>query len=73
MSVLISVHRDGVTGSIQLSIGNAHGGYRIAGPKFNGTGRLLLEHMVTERDAQEIRSYLDKATHPTAPKTALSK
>lgn len=34
-------------------------GYRIAGPKFNGTGEVLLSKTLTGRDADEIRAYLD--------------
>lgn len=60
-SALLSIYKDGWTGGIQLSIGDKNGGYRIAGPKFNGSGKPLLEHRLTERDAKEIRYYLDCA------------
>lgn len=40
-------------------------GYRLAGPKFNGSGRGLLTATLTQRDADEIRSMLD-AVFPTA-------
>lgn len=60
-SALLSIYKDGLTGGIQLSIGDKNGGYRIAGPKFNGSGKPLLEHRLTERDAKEIRYYLDCA------------
>ena len=61
----ISVDKDGWTKGFQLSIGveNEKGGghgYRIAGPKFNGTSSTVLKHHLTERDAREIRAFLDK-------------
>jgi hypothetical protein len=51
-------------GGLQVSIGhvNADGngtGYRIAGPKYDGTGRTIYHHVLTDRDKEEIRSYLD--------------
>lgn len=61
----LDVDRDGLTGRLQLSInqwdadGGGHG-YRIAGPKYNGTGRSLVRHRLDARDATEIRAYLDK-------------
>jgi hypothetical protein len=63
-TVWMAVTEDGWTGGVQLSIsrldaaGTGHG-YRIAGPKFNGSGRSLLRRELTEDDAQEIRRYLD--------------
>lgn len=64
--VEVTVDRDGVTGGLQVSIqkvdGNGAGhGYRIAGPKYSGTGENLLTHALTERDAREVRWYLDAA------------
>ena len=61
----LDVTKDGWTGGIQLSINcvsdNGWGhGYRIAGPKFNGSGSVLLSAKLTERDAGEIRAYLDR-------------
>ena len=62
----IEVHEDGLTGRLQLGIhqtdenGAGHG-YRLAGPTFNGTGRTLLTATLDERDAEEIRRYLDTA------------
>lgn len=62
--LVMEVSRDGWTGGLQLSIsqkdenGAGHG-YRIAGPKFNGSGELLLSRKLDERDAAEIRRYLD--------------
>ena len=49
---------------LQLSINqtdeNGTGdGYRLAGPKFNGSGEVLLTRHLDDRDAAEIRRYLD--------------
>jgi len=66
----IDVTRDGWTGKLQLSIsqrdeaGAGHG-YRLAGPKFNGSGTTVLSRTLDERDASEIRKYLD-AVFPAA-------
>lgn len=61
-----TVSRDGLTGGLQLAINERHpdgsgGGFRIAGPKFSGTGQDLLRAKVDERTAKEVRYYLDKA------------
>lgn len=67
----IEVHRDGVSGKLQVGIhrtdenGAGHG-YRLAGPKFSGTGETLLSATLDERDAEEIRRYLDVAFPPPA-------
>jgi hypothetical protein len=60
----IEVSRDGLTEGLQLSINqldeeDAGHGYRLAGPKFNGSGETLLTRTLDERDAKEIRRYLD--------------
>lgn len=57
--VTLEVSRRSTPGGLQLSI-NLKGehGYRIAGPKFDGTGTVLLEHVLNARDIDEIRSYL---------------
>lgn len=62
--VVIEVGKDGWTGSLQLGISqldeNGSGwGHRLAGPKFNGSGETLLSRTLDERDAKEIRGYLD--------------
>lgn len=59
--IFLKVSRDGWTDGVQLSIGDGHGGYRIAGPKFNGSSTTLLTRELTERDITEIRMYLDEA------------
>lgn len=60
--IYISVDQ-GSHGGLQLSIGveTASGGghgYRIFGPKYDGAGKQLKRHYLTERDAAEIKSYL---------------
>ena len=65
LKVTIEVSRDGWTGGIQCSInemdesGGGHG-YRIGGPKFNGSGEVLACWTVDRRDAEEIMAYLRK-------------
>ncbi|SOD80017.1 hypothetical protein SAMN06272781_6826 [Streptomyces sp. 1222.2] len=62
--VVFEVSKDGWTGGLQLGIseldenGGGHG-FRLAGPKFNGSSKTLLKYEVTERDADEIRKFLD--------------
>jgi len=58
--IRIEVYRDGWSNALQVSIGNGRTGYRIAGPKFNGSGKCLLSKKLTERDVREIREYLDE-------------
>lgn len=62
--IFIDVDRDGWTKNLQINIAtvdeNGSGtGYRLAGPKYNGSSQLLLRHELTERDAAEIRAQLD--------------
>lgn len=61
--VEIHVDRDGLTGRLQIGISRvddagAGGGYRLAGPKYSGTGANLLKHRLDERDAREILRYI---------------
>lgn len=67
--ITLEVDQDGLTGKLQLSINERDEkgtgwGYRLHGPKFNGSGKNLLEHDLTQADADEIRKYLDKAFEP---------
>lgn len=56
---------DQCRGDIQVSInwidddGYGHG-YRIMGQKYDGTSKTLKKVELTKRDAEEIRSYLDR-------------
>ena len=60
-SITLNVDQDGWTGKLQLSIGDRNGGYRICGPKYNGSSKNLLTRLITKQDAAEIRRCLDKA------------
>lgn len=70
--VTLDVDQDRLTGGIQVSINavddgeNGGHGYRIAGPKYLGASTSLRRHLIDERDAAEIRRYLDLC-HPTVP------
>lgn len=68
--IVIDVDRDGWTKGLQLNIAeldeNDGGhGYRLAGPKYNGSSTNLLRTELDDRDAAEIRQYLD-AVFPLA-------
>jgi len=61
---VIDVDRDGWTKGLQLNIAkldeNGTGsGYRLAGPKCNGSSTNLLRRVLDARDAAEIRAALD--------------
>lgn len=61
-TLILRVDKDGWTGGIQISIEDDEiGGYRIAGPKYNGSSINLLKRVLTQRDAEEIRDYLDRS------------
>ncbi len=65
--IYISVDQREVGGGLQVSIGRAEkdgsgSGYRIAGPKYDGRGRELLRHKLTQRDRSEIEAYLREIT-----------
>lgn len=70
--VYIAVDRDGWTKGIQLSVGvqdkdgGGHG-YRLSGPKFNGSSSQIDRHYLTERDIGEIEGYLRLARAYLAP------
>jgi hypothetical protein len=72
--ITIEVCRDGWTNGIQLSINQrdkngAGDGYRLAGPKFNGSSKSLLKTELDQRDADEIRGYLDAVFPRTEDET----
>jgi len=71
MAIYFSLDKDKVTNGFQLSIEDGSGGYRIAGPKYNGSSKNLQRHEITKYDAEKIRSYLDKAFPLTTPTQAL--
>jgi hypothetical protein len=57
----IEVYRDGWTDDLQVALMADGSGYRLAGPKFNGSGSVVLSYALTQRDADEIRRMLDRA------------
>lgn len=60
-TVYFSIDRDGWTKKLQLCINDeGEGGYRIAGPKYNGSSKTLLIHILSERDVAELRECLDR-------------
>lgn len=67
----IEASRDGLTGSLQVSINEldendlGHG-HRLLGPKFSGSGEMLARRDLTGYDADAIRNYLD-AVFPQEP------
>lgn len=67
--IRIDVDKDGWTKGLQLSIGDDSGGYRLAGPKFNGSSKPVLRAELDERDAREIRAYLAKGFPLTEDET----
>lgn len=50
----------------QLDEGGCGHGYRLAGPKYCGDSTTLLVRELDERDAAEIRAYLDAKFPPRA-------
>jgi hypothetical protein len=67
--ISIEVCKDGWTRELQLSISTDSHGYRIAGPKFNGSSTTLIKAGLDERDAREIREYLDRGFPLTESET----
>ena len=70
--IMLTVSEDGITNRLQLAIrrvdkNGAGTGYRLAGPKFNGTGTTLIAHVLTADDAAEIRQHLNMAFPPGDP------
>jgi hypothetical protein len=68
--LFITVDRDGWTKGTQVSLSTDSGGYRLAGPKYNGSSKNLVQEELAERDAREIRRMLDKAFPPKAAPVA---
>lgn len=69
--VFLSVHKDGLTGRLQLSVGRSWDGYRISGPKFGGTSAPIIHHELTERDVRELETYLGIAKRAFAARKAM--
>ena len=63
--IYFCIDRRSIDGAIQLSIDEIDEtdggiGYRICGPKYDGSGRNLVTHRLTDRDVKEIARYLRK-------------
>jgi hypothetical protein len=54
----IDVSRAGYQLSISTEAGS---GYRLAGPKYDGSSKSIMRHALSERDVVELRQMLDKA------------
>ena len=67
--IFFEVDKDGWTGCFQLNITDGSAGYRLAGPKYNGSSTNVLRVEITERDAKVIRGCLDEA-FPVKPADA---
>lgn len=59
--VRLSIYEDGWTSGLQLSVEDDDGGYRIIGPKFNGSSKRRASRVLDDRDIAMIRRYLDQA------------
>lgn len=55
--VWITLYRDGWTKAMQIDIGDKDSGYRLLGPKFNGSSEVLSKYELHERDAEAIMDY----------------
>lgn len=58
-SLFIYVDKDGWTDRIQVAIGDGLTGYRLAGPKYNGSSIELVKQRLTKRDIEEIKQFLE--------------
>lgn len=74
--IVMDVDRDGWTQNLQLNIVNLDEsgrgmGFRLAGPKYNGSSTNLLRTELDDRDAKEIRDALNEAFPlPASPSRA---
>ncbi len=63
----LALYQDGWTKGYQLAMEDETGsGFRLAGPKFNGSGKIIQRCEIDARAADEIRTYLDRS-HPPTP------
>lgn len=61
-SVFLCIEQDNLTGALRVIIEDESGsGFRLTGPKCNGNSTSLLRHEIFKTEADEIRSYLDRA------------
>jgi len=63
----LSVDKRTHDGALQMSIGvedeggGGHG-YRIHGPKYDGRGKTIIRHYLTDQDVWEIKNYLSRGS-----------
>lgn len=70
--ISIDLDRDRFTGRFQVSINAIDDkgfgeGYRLIGPKYIGQSQRVDRIVLNERDAKEIRSYLDRIASADEP------
>ncbi len=56
-----SISPTGGDGALQLAINDVNGGFRLAGPKYDGSGKTVLKHSLSLRDIEELEDYLARA------------
>ena len=56
----LCVSRSRSDGGLQISVDNASHGFRIAGPKFDGSSELLMRHRLTRDDVRAMLDFLDE-------------
>ncbi len=61
MSLSLRVYKDEWTKATQVSLDTKDDGYRLLGPKFNGSSSLVASQELTLADAREMRRMLDEA------------
>lgn len=58
--VSLALYRSNNPKGYQIAIEQNGGGYRLAGPDFNGQSVELQRQVISERDAAEIRAFLER-------------
>lgn len=59
--VVLIVSRDGWTQGHQLSIHTESGGFRLCGPKINGSSTVILKYHLDRAGIRELRAACDAA------------
>lgn len=57
----IEISRDAWTNGVQISVNDNDGGYRLSGPKFNGSQSIIAKAVLGKYERAELRKYLDRA------------
>lgn len=68
MRAFIRVDRDLTTNLMHVKIGNGERWYRITGPKYAPMSVMVRKMQLTEKDAEQIRDFLDAAFPPPKEK-----